>query len=344
MKEERIFLALGEADEELLLQCEAAIKTWPLQKKRRWALAGITACLLLAIGAGVTLQQLFSSKGEYPVKYLSTEGNVNSSEEITVVIPWEELTLPEQYTELELNGLQYSTAQTAYDGALGDLLGTAKIVGMDDKGTLQTTEGTVYRLQDMTPEAAVLVEFEKEPGIFYVYGNSLYYPDTLGEFLVGLNLKENLHFNDTIYWKNYTRPDGKEATVEFSGADSEMLWELLFSKTEAVIEKQYDYDPAFMEDRRVLDFSVNVPVLGSYNISIAITENGYLTTNILSTGKAFYIGKDRVQTVLDYVTENCQGYELVYESDTPQEYPSAGQRDDSTSGEDASMAVSSYGK
>lgn len=344
MKEERIFLALGESDEELLLQCEAAIKTRPLQKKRRWALAGIAACLLLVIGAGVTLQQLFSSKGEYPIKYLSTEGYVNSSEEITVVIPWEELTLPEQYTELELNGLQYSTTQTTYDGVPGDLLGTAKIVGMDDKGTLQTTEGTVYRLQDITPKAVVLVEFEKEPGIFYVYGNSLYYPDTLGEFLTGLNLKENLHFNDAIYWENYTRPDGKEATVEFSGADSEMLWELLFSETEAVIEKKYNYDPAFMEDRRVLDFSVNVPLLGSYNISVAITENGYLTTNILSTGKAFYIGKDRVQAVLDYVTENCQGYELVYENESPQEDPSAGQGDDSTSGEDASMAVSSYGK
>lgn len=342
MREERIFLALGEADEELLSQCETAIKTRPLQKKRRWALAGIAACLLLAITAGVTLQQLFSSKGEYPVKYLSTEENVNSSEEIAVVIPWEELTLPEQYTELELNGLQYSTAQTAYDGAPGDLLGTAKIVGMDDKGTLQTTEGSVYQVKDMTPEAAVLVEFEKEPGTFYVYGNSLYYPDTLGEFLTGLNLKENLHFNDIIYWENYTRPDGKEATIEFSGADSEMLWELLFSETEAVIEKQYDYDPAFMEDRRVLGFSVNMPVLDSYNISIAITENGYLTTNILSTGKAFYIGKDRVQAVLDYVTENCQGYELVYESDAPQEDSSAGQGDEPVTGDSTSSMIASH--
>ncbi len=344
MKEERIFWAIGEADEELVAQCEAAVKTRPLQKKRRWMLAGIAACLLLAIGAGTVLSWLFSPKGEYPVKYLSTEGNVNSAEEITVVIPWEELTLPEQYTELELNGLQYSTTQSAYDGEPGDLLGTAKIVGMDEEGVLQTTEGSVYQLKDMVPEAAVLVEFEKEPGKFYVYENSSFYPNTLGEFLTGLNLKENLHFNDVIYWENYTRPDGKLATIEFTGADPETLWELLFSETEAAIEKQYDYDPAFMEDRRVLDFSVNVPVLGSYNISIAITENGYLTTNILSTGKAFYIGKERVQEVLNYVTENCQGYELVYESEAPQEEPPVQGGDDPTSGEDASMAASFSGE
>lgn len=342
MKEERIFWAIGEADEELVAQCEDAVKTRPLQKKRRWMLAGIAACLLLAIGAGTVLSWLFSPKGEYPVKYLSTEGNVNSGEEITVVIPWEELTLPEQYTELELDGLQYSATQTAYDGEPGDLLGTAKIVGMDEEGVLQTTEGAVYQLKDIVPEAAVLVEFEKEPGKFYVYENSSFYPNTLGEFLTGLNLKENLHFNDVIYWENYTRPDGKLATIEFTGADPKTLWELLFSETEAAIEKEYYFDPAFIEDHTVLGFSVDVPVLGSHNISISITEKGYLTTNILSTGKAFYIGKERVQEVLNYVTENCQGYELVYESEAPQEDTPAGQGDEPVTGDNTSSTIASH--
>lgn len=343
MKEERIFLALGDVDEKLVAECETAMKTRPLQKKRRWALTGIAACLLLAITAGTTLSWLFSPKGEYPIKYIAAGGVATSSQEtIAIVTPWKELTLEQQYTELEWDGLLYSTTQTAYDGEPEGLLGKGTVVGRDDENVLQSAECSVYQMKGIVPEAAVLVEFAKEPGQFYVYENSSYYPDTLGEFLTALNLKENLHFNDTIYWENYTRPDGKLATIEFTGADPETLWELLFSETEAVMEKEYYFDPAFIEDHPVLGFSVDVPVLGSYNISVAVTENGYLTTNILSTGKAFYIGKDRVQAVLDYVTENCQGYELVYENPVSQETPSTGQGDEPVTGEDTASMVASH--
>lgn len=343
MKEERIFLALGEVDEELVAQCETAMKTRPLQKKRRWALAGIAACLLLTITAGAALSWLFSPKGEYPIKYIAAwEGNNSSQETVAIVTPWEERTLEQQYTELEWQGLLYSTTQTAYDGDPGDLVGKGTVVGRDDENVLQSAECSIYQMKGIVPEAAVLVEFAKEPGQFYVYENSSYYPDTLEEFLTALNLKENLHFNDTIYWENYTRPDGKLATIEFTGADPEKLWEFLFSETEAGIEKEYYFAPAFIEDRPVLGFSVDVPVLGSYNISVAVTENGYLTTNILSTGKAFYIGKDRVQAVLDYVTENCQGYELVYENPVSQETPSTGQGDEPVTGEDTASVVASH--
>lgn len=341
MKEERIFLALGEVDEELVAQCETAMKTRPLQKKRRWALAGIAACLLLAITAGAALSWLFSPKGEYPIKYIAAwEENNSSQETVAIVTPWEERTLEQQYTELEWQGLLYSTTQTAYDGEPEAFLGTAKTIGRDDENILRSAQCSVYQMKGIVTEAAVLVEFENEPGRFYVYENSSYYPDTLGEFLTGLNLQENLHFNDAIYWENYTRPDGTPATIEFTGADPERLWELLFSDANALLEEAYYFDPAFTEDRHILGFSVDVPVFGSYNISVSITENGYLITNILSTGKAFYIGKERVQAVFQYVMENCQGHELVYEGQTSPGDPLAGQEEEPFTGEDTpSMGV-----
>ena len=47
------------------------------------------------------------------------------------------------------------------------------------------------------------------------------------------------------------------------------------------------------------------------NISFSVQEGGYIKTNILDTGKLFYIGEDKTQSFVDYVTEHCEGYELV---------------------------------
>ena len=53
-------------------------------------------------------------------------------------------------------------------------------------------------------------------------------------------------------------------------------------------------------------------MLGYENISLGVTENGYLTTNILNTGKAFFIGAEKAQMFMDYVIENCEGYDIIY--------------------------------
>ena len=57
------------------------------------------------------------------------------------------------------------------------------------------------------------------------------------------------------------------------------------------------------------------------NIALTITEQGYLRTNILSNGKAFYIGKDKTQAFVKYVTDNLEGYIVEYPdpAEQPQE-------------------------
>ncbi|MDE7212010.1 MAG: hypothetical protein K2O03_11300, partial [Lachnospiraceae bacterium] len=59
-------------------------------------------------------------------------------------------------------------------------------------------------------------------------------------------------------------------------------------------------------------FSVNVPILGYQNVSIAVMENGYVKTNILDTGKLFCIGEENAQALVDYVLKECEGYEMVW--------------------------------
>ena len=64
-----------------------------------------------------------------------------------------------------------------------------------------------------------------------------------------------------------------------------------------------------------MSINVFIPVLGYENISLSVTEDGYITTNILDTGKAFYIGEDKTDMFIEYVLNNCQGYEIIYIQD-----------------------------
>ena len=59
-----------------------------------------------------------------------------------------------------------------------------------------------------------------------------------------------------------------------------------------------------------MSISVDIPILGR-NSSIWLTEDGYLCTNILGTGKAFYIGEEKVAEFIYYVVMHCPDRTVV---------------------------------
>ena len=59
-----------------------------------------------------------------------------------------------------------------------------------------------------------------------------------------------------------------------------------------------------------IHISVNIPILGYKNISIDLSDTGYLQTNILDLGKNFYIGEEKVKDFLDYIKENYEGHKI----------------------------------
>jgi hypothetical protein len=64
--------------------------------------------------------------------------------------------------------------------------------------------------------------------------------------------------------------------------------------------------------RRVMSASVYISALGYRNISLAVTDAGYLKTNIGSTGKAFYIGTERCAQIVSHIESHYEG--VAYES------------------------------
>ena len=146
-----------------------------------------------------------------------------------------------------------------------------------------------------------------KPTDFYVYINEDYKVSTLYQLGFETALKENGSYGSAYY---YT--DGGK-TIEFQGLDKQKVWDILFEDGQkcTVVE---DPDKLLLngEFKKKLDISTNIPVLGCENKSISVSENGYLFTNILNKALIFNIGEEKAKNIIDYVKNNCKGYELVY--------------------------------
>ena len=146
-----------------------------------------------------------------------------------------------------------------------------------------------------------------KPTDFYVYINEDYKVSTLYQLGFETALKENGSYGSAYY---YT--DGGK-TIEFQGLDKQKVWDILFEDGQkcTVVE---DPDKLLLNGnfKQKLDISTNIPVLGCENKSISVSENGYLFTNILNKALIFNIGEEKAKNIIDYVKNNCKGYELVY--------------------------------
>ena len=144
-------------------------------------------------------------------------------------------------------------------------------------------------------------------GTYYAAINNSYRPDTLGEFVEDTDLKNTL----TVSWASYKyhKPVSGDTEVRFENIDVHKVFDLLLSNTEAVNEYS-DLDNE--QPEKLLDICVSVPLLGYENISLSVREDGYIITNILSTGKKFFVGEENTQTFVDYVLRECSGYEVLY--------------------------------
>ncbi len=227
-------------------------------------------------------------------------------EDIIQIIPWGEMALYQKYPEFELGGTTYTTAAKWIDeGELGDAIGTSTAHGYDIYTDTAYEMGvTVYEINGINTAAAVAVSYNGFAGQYAVYTDHWYHPETLGDFIDVLNLRENLTFG-TIYhtfweYESYM-------TVEYKISDPSIIWDMLMSHVDLknVVNEVTDYDMSFYKES--MSISVNVDILGVKNVSLSVTENGYIQTNILATRKLFYIGEEKAQEFFNYVEANFEG-------------------------------------
>lgn len=227
-----------------------------------------------------------------------------SSHDMYEVPSWDDMTVTQKFPYLSFNGYEYSTAdRTVPEESAGKKITSATLTGTDSRtGKTYAINADIYEITGISKNCAVSIKFEGYDEL-YVCRNSGYRPETLGQLIDDLNLRETLTFG-TAY---ATVKKGDTYTeTEYSGLDGEKVWEMLLSDRELKNVKDYD---SMNFGKELISVSINIELLGYENISLTVTEDGYLTTNILDTGKAFFIGKEKAENFAEYVSENCKAVE-----------------------------------
>ncbi len=315
MKREDISEAISNINEKYIEEAEE-FQLMKKAKKPAWLKwVPMAACLCL-IAVGITTFALFKVAHPWPVKFVRMPGAPGV--EVPFIgepIPrWEDRPIYGQYSTVEWNGTGYDSRSAELPAErIGEFLGDVTAKGWDDYAEMKGENGErqisakVYAVTKISAECMVAVQYEGTD-TWYAFWNSYYKPQTLGQLMQDLNLYEEVVF-DTIHY-SFHNAFGDHVSVRFENVDDQIIRSWLLSDVEA--KEVYDQMELYEQPRRIMGISVDIPILGIENISLSVQEAGYIKTNIVSTGALFYIGEENTQGFVDYVLNQCEGYETIY--------------------------------
>ena len=329
MNNKDLLKAIGDIDEKYLIEETDIEETNRIASnnkvnimknlKLKYILAPICIVFIAVIGlykSGIFTSKpdiIISKKDDWIIKEVQVDKKDTPTD--TAVIPkLNEMSISQQFNEVEYNNSKYSSRITKIsNNNILKNIGNATLTGYDTyTETTYNKKAELYSIKDIEEKCAIAIKFEGDTD-YYVYVNSYYRPTTLGEFTKDLNLEEIISFG-TIYYNYWDEDLQEDINVEFYGVDNKIIWQKLFNNKN--LENIYsDNDTEKYTSERFsqsIGISVDIPLLGYKNISVSLTDKGYLLTNILDTGKGFYIGEDKVQEFLDYIKDNYNGYKIVY--------------------------------
>lgn len=242
-------------------------------------------------------------KPTYTTQVGGTPTTTANGGEIRYEPKWDEKPIWQQFPEFERFGQPHTVRAKQLDASqVGEHLENVFLRGHDIyTDTEHEIEGQLYRIKGISDACAVALQYEGSDK-FYPAVNREYTPETLGELIADVNLREHLRVG-TVY-HTYRDEDGTIHDKEYAGLTVETVWEMLLSDTSATnVADDYEWPT---EWKNKMSIRIDVPLLDYTNISISLSEEGYLITNLLDAGKIFYIGEDKVAAFMEYVEEHCR--------------------------------------
>lgn len=202
---------------------------------------------------------------------------------------------------------------------LGDFIKRISVSAYNDENVEQIIIANIYEIKNISSKCAIAVNFENDMN-YYIYINLYYTPNTLLDLVEDLNFKEIISISSISYNYKYFDENGKEQNenIEFVDIKKDDIWNKLFYD----LSLENLCEEANLHREYIMTINSNISLLNS-DIYINITNDGYLSINVLGTEKIFYIGNNKIQEFVNYVIDNYTGYKIVYINDIEDEttYP-----------------------
>lgn len=253
----------------------------------RWAAAAACLAVVAAVAAAAVLRPgqapAVGSDGRY------RQVTVHASE-TAIVWPWAYRTAAERYRVLTADGVRYEgTVRAVSDTLVGDLIGTYTLSGSDGiDGKTYTVDAPVYRLSHVGQSRAVAVRLD---GGCYVFTAADHAPPaTLGELWTEADLPS------AIALESFSA-DGRT----FAPGDVDRIWSILSGCRNA----PFVGDDRPTADESLIAFTVSAEELGAERVSLSVTANGYLRTNVFAWDYRFLIGADAAKQIAEAAKENA---------------------------------------
>ncbi len=292
MKLPRTAKVVGYIEEDLI--ADAAKEATAPKAWRKWA--ALAACLVVLAAVGTALLPPYWQNREEP--HLDTENRykdtIVNSETGTILWPWEDLTVYEQYRETEIDGIRYSVAGITNSAAgIGKKIGTYTLTGYDNiKEEHHSADFDVYRLKNAQQSHYVAVEMGEGYSIFRKADYDP--PNTLGE------LMETVDLPKLVKLERFSKSGEGNRTEHYTLKNDRYVWQVLSACKDASFTEE------LIQVDKSISFTVTSEELGIYKQAMYISRDGYLWTNMMAWGYCFQIGEEAAVDIIDYATSHCK--------------------------------------
>ena len=140
----------------------------------------------------------------------------------------------------------------------------------------------VSNITNISPNYAMSVKFDGFDAN-RIYVNFDYNPETLGDLLDDTNFLNVVKLSKAYVGTSETDIDGEKVMT-------------FLEKHRECVNQNDAFSNAGKE---LLSVGVDIPIFSVYGISLQITQNGYITTNIAARGAYFFVGSEETQKLAD---------------------------------------------
>lgn len=288
---------------------------------------GIAASVCL-IGGGIGLAAVLSNGSNVPATNAAETaagGNVPATVAATVnetgviildpstgmQLGWEDMPLYDKFNWFKRGDIEFTSRKytgSTYGDVPADKVGEKLYdVTMTAYETFSAKEFTmsaeVYAIEGIDTEAAVALKYDGTDE-YYVFISRGYFPDTLGGLIDALSLRDTMKFGTIYIEQVYNGENGFYIydPLTMTEERTQTIWKFL----DECRDIRHVDEGAFVGYRQLFSISVDAELIGTANHGIWFTDNGYMITNIMEFGYAFYIGNGRIQQLADELGVSAQ--------------------------------------